>query len=206
MVYDSTRKGMTFYDGVRKRFSSCIGYMPYAFPIGGGPSQVTTTALAIAANGGTIAIPVALEGHMLLQQVDIWNTDAATARGPVEFAIYEDRLDNANALPLVSGAVGSLVTWTPTVASLRSIAVTTPPQYIPPGLYWLVIKNNHASNTLGLGVTAAGTMATNTSQTKTLTTAPFGATLDLVAATWTKVATVPGIRLNGRVFGQATAF
>lgn len=206
MGYDSTRKIMMFHDGVRKRSISDFGFMPYAYAIGGGPTQVTTTALAIAANGGAIAIPVVLEAHMLLDGVSLWNTDAATARGPVEFALYEDRLDNANALSLVTGAVGSLATWTPTVASLRTIAATSPPVYLPPGTYWLLLKNNHASNTLGLGVTAAGTMATNTAQTKTLTTTAFGSTLDLVAATWTKIATVPGVRLNGRAFGQASAF
>lgn len=205
-AYDSTRKGMQYHEGVRKRFASCMGYMPYAYPIGGGPTQVTTTALAIAANGGNIAIAVVLEGHMLLESVSIWNTDAATARGPVEFALFEDRLDNANALPIVTGAVGSLATWTPSAASLRTISVTSPPIYLPPGIYWLLLKNNHASNTLGLGVTAAGTMAANTAQTKTLTTAAYGSTLDLVAATWTKIATVPGVRLNGRVLGQSAAF
>lgn len=204
--YDATRKAMQYHDGVRKRLASCMGYMPYAYPVGGSPTQTATTAVAIAANGGTIAMPVVLEGHMLLDGVTFRNTDAATARGPAEFALYEDRLDNANALPLVTGAVGSLTTWTPSAASNRTISVTTPPVYLPPGSYWLVLKNNHASNTMGLGVTAAGTMATNTAQTKTLTTAAFGSTLDLVAATWTKIATVPGVRLNGRVFGQTTAF
>lgn len=204
--YDSTRKGIQYHDGVRKRLASTMGYMPYAYPVGGGPTQTATTALAIAANGGNIAIPVVLEGHMLLDGVTFRNTDTATARGPAEFALYEDRLDNANALSLVTGAVGSLATWTPTVASNRTIAVTSPPIYLPSGSYWLLLKNNHASNTMGLGVTAAGTLATNTAQTKTLTTAAYGSTLDLVAATWTKIATVPGVRLNGRVFGQTTAF
>lgn len=204
--YDSTRKAMQYHDGVRKRIASTMGYMPYAYPVGGGPTQTATTALAIAANGGAIAIPVVLEGHMLLESVTFRNTDTATARGPAEFALYEDRLDNANALAIVTGAVGSLATWTPGAASNRTINVTSAPAYLPPGSYWLLLKNNHASNTMGLGVTAAGTMATSTAQTKTLTTSAFGSTLDLVAATWTKIATVPGVKLNGRVFGQTTAF
>lgn len=203
--YDSTRKGMMFHDGVRKRIYSVQGFMPYAYPVGGSPTQVTTTALALAANLGAVAIPVALEGHMLLESVSFWNTDAATARGAVEYALFEDRLDNSNTLNLVDN--GLLASFTPTVASLRTIASTNTVIYVPPGLYWLVLKNNHASNTLGLGVTAAGTMASNTAQTKTLTgVTSFSSTLDFVAATWTKIATVPGIRLNGRSFGQSAAF
>lgn len=204
--YDSTRKLLAFHDSVRERQWSSQGYRPYAYPIGGAPNLVTTTAQAIAANGGTVAIPIIVEGHMLLEAVSFWNTDAATARGPVEFAIYEGRLGNANSLDLITGAVGSLTTWTPSVASLRTITVTSGPKYLGPGAYWLVIKNNHASNTLGLGSVAAGTMALNTVQTKTLTTAAFGATLDFVAATWTKGTWIAGVRLQGRVFGQATAF
>lgn len=203
--YDNTRKAMAFHDGVRKRMSSTMGFMPYAYPIGGSPTQVTTTALALAAAQGSVAMPVALEGHMLLESISFWSTDTATARGGVEYALFEDRLDNANALNLVDG--GTLASYTPTVASLRTIPSSSTVVYVPPGLYWLVLKNNHASNTLGVGVTAAGTMATNTAQTKTLTgVVSFGSTLDLVAATWTKIATVPGVRLNGRVFGQAAIF
>lgn len=195
---------MTYHDGVRKRIYSVQGFMPYAFPIGGGPTQVTTTALALAASQGSVAIPVALEGHMLIESVSFWNTDAATARGAIEYGLFEDRLDNSNSLDFVDG--GSLASWTPTVASLRTIPSASAGTYVPPGLYWLVLKNN-GSATLGIGVTPAGTMANNTAQTKTLTGVfSFGGTLDFVAATWTKIATVPGVRLNGRSFGQATAF
>lgn len=204
--YETTRKAMRYHDGVRERFSSEMGYMPFAYPVGGSPTLTTTTNLAIAANGGTIAMPVVLDGHMLLQSVSYWDTATATARGPVEFALFEDRLNNANALDVVSGAVGSLASYTPSAASLRTISVTSPPIYLAPGCYWLVIKNNHASNALQMGGAAAGTMAVNAAQTKTLTTAAFGATLDLVAATWTKINQVPGVRLNGRIAGQAVAF
>jgi hypothetical protein len=46
-------------------------------------------------------------------------------------------------------------------------------------------------------------MAGNVGQTKTLTTLAFAATLDLVAATWTKATWLPVIRLNGRAFTAA---
>ena len=88
---------------------------------------------------------------------------------------------------------------------MRTITVTGAPVYLAPGTYWLVIKNN-ATATLGLGSTAAGTMAQNTGQTKTLGTGALAVTLDFVLATWAKVTWIAGVRLNRCVFGQATQF
>lgn len=200
-AYQNTRKLMRFHDGLRERGLSTVGYMPYAYPIGGSSTQVTTTAQALATSGGSIAVPVALEGHMLLESVVFWNTDATLTRGPVEFGIHEDRLNNANALNLV--AAGTLATWT-SAAGLRTIPTTNAPIYLAPGVYWAVIKNNSTTQTLGLGSTPAGTMAQSVGQTKTLGTAALAATLDF--ATWVKATYLPGIRLNGRVFGQTVAF
>ncbi|HVP57598.1 MAG TPA: hypothetical protein VMU02_05835, partial [bacterium] len=79
------------------------------------------------------------------------------------------------------------------------------PTYLAPGTYWLVLRNTHASNTFGLGTAAAGTLASNTAQEKTLGSA-LGSTLDFVAASWTKKTFLAGVRLNGLVFGGASAF
>ena len=202
--YDTGIKRMEWHDGVRERGLSPVGFQPYAYPVGAGPNLVTTTAQALAAAGGSLAVPVVLEGHMLVNSVSFWNTDAATARGPVEVDLYEDRANNAAALNLV--ASGALAAFTPTAAALRTVPIAGAPVYLPPGLYWLVLKNNNAAATLGLGSAAGGTMAQTTGQTKALGAAALGATLDFVAATWAKVTYLPGVRLNGQVFGQAAAF
>lgn len=203
--YDSGIKRMEWHDGVRERALSAVGFLPAAYPMGGGPTLVTTTAQTLAASGGAIAVPVPLEGHMLLDSVTLWNTDAATARGPVEWGLYEDRVNNSNSLNLV--ASGSLAAWTPTAAALRVMPAAGAPVYLAPGLYWLVVKNNNAAGAvLGIGTAAAGTMAGSNGQTKVLGTAALGAALDFVAPTWTKVGYTAGFRLNGRVFGQAANF
>lgn len=183
------------------------GYVPYAYPIGGGP-DASLTGQNLAAAGGAIAVPVVVPGDIWLMSVSFWNTDAATARGPVEFAIYKDLTDETNTLALAPFMVGNLATWTPTVASLRTISVTGGAgSGLPAGAYWLVLKNNHASNTLAVGMVTQGTMGnTNQSQTKTFTTAAFGTSLDFVAATWTKQTYLPNIRMNGASFGQSTLF
>lgn len=204
--YDSTRKLAQHHDGVREKTTTEMGYMAYAYPIGGSSTLTTTTSVQLPQDGGAIAIPVVLEGHMLLEGITIWSVDTAQVRGPIEFALYEGRLNASNVLDVVAGTAGSIATFTPSAASARTGTLTSAPQYVPPGVYWLAIKNNNTARQAQLGGAAAGTMSSNAAQTKTFTVTAFGSTLDLVAATWTKIPNVMGVRLNGRVFGQTTAF
>ena len=205
--WQSTRKLQLIYDTQRERAVSEIGWMPYAYPVGVGPTNLTATSLSLPAAGGCVACPVVMESGMLLQSVKVRNLDTATAR-TWNWYLYEQYLNNGNAgensLTRVAYG-GSAETWTPSAASNRSIDANSAPVYLPPGIYWLVIQNLHATSTFSLGTTAAGTMALNAAQTKTIAGA-LGSTLDLVAATWTKTAGVPGARLNGRVFGQTAEF
>lgn len=205
--YNSDREVYKSYDGQRYRNTSETGWLPYAYPLHFDPGAAFTTALSLPANGGSIAIPVYLPSHMLLQSVTIRNTDTATAR-TVNFALYEQRLNNGNGSEntLDRVAVGNALSYTPGAASTRTITCSTAPQYLGPGAYWLVIQNQHATSTFGLGSTASSAaFAPNTAQTKT-TTNPNGTTLDFVAATWTKTTAIYAVRLDGRVFGQTTAF
>lgn len=142
---------------------------------------------------------------MLLESVTFRELSTAQQRGPVSFYVYEDRLDNSGTLNLVPGATGTLAQFTPGSASNRTINVTSPPVYLPPGVYWVLLRNENTARAANAGGIAAGTMAQNVMQTQTFAGAP-GATLDFVTG-WTKAATPwTGLRLNGRVFGQATAF
>ena len=181
------------------------GWMPYAYPDGYEISG-TIAALALTANGGSIAIPIRLIAPMSLKSVSVWNTDSDTAR-TWGWDIYRDNVNDelsaSNSLTRYA-ASDSDETFTPTVASTRTIAVATAVR-LSPGLYWLVIQNTHATSTFGLGNVATNGFSTNTAQTKT-TTNPNGATLDFVAATWTKKNDVYCVRLNGEVFGQTTIF
>lgn len=203
--YDSTRNILQHHDGVREKSISEIGYKAYAYPIGGGPTQTPSDNLSMSTNGVAFATPVVLESHMLLESVSYWDLSSANARGPMEFGIYEERLNTSGTLDLLSGAVGTIAAYTPSAASLRTMTVTTPPVYLSPGCYWLVLKNNHASNGWALGASLPGTMSQNSGQTKALTTAALPSTLDFVTS-WTKSTRIPGVRLNGRVFGQTSAF
>lgn len=204
--YDSTRRAMQYHDGVRKKLASPTGFMPFAYPIGGGPTQTTTTARNHGAAGGAAQVPFVLEGHMLVQSVAFWNTDTTLARA-ADCAIYEDRLDNSNTLDLVPNSTGTNLTWTAGSAALRTITLASAPLYLPPGQYWVIVRNTHATNQLGIGQSSAGTLSANVYQASNLGTSAHTSTLDFVSTGGpAKVTTVPGIRLNGRVFGQATAY
>lgn len=204
--YDTTRKAMQYHDGVRKRLASPMGFMPFAYPIGGSPTQSTTTARNHGAAGGAAQVPFVLEGHMLVQSVSFWNTDTTLARA-ADCAIYEDRLDNSNTIDLVPNSTGTNLTWTAASAALRTITLATTPLYLPPGEYWVIVRNTHATNQLGIGQSSAGTLAANAYQASNLGTSAYTSTLDFVSTgAPAKVTTIPGIRLNGRVFGQATAY
>jgi hypothetical protein len=185
-----------------------VGWQAYAFPHGFSPFVGLANSAALAANGGTVVVPLVVTGPLLLESVSFWNLDTSTARGPVELAIFQEAVQVAGTLDVVSGAVGTLGSYTPSAAALRTIALTSPPVTLLPGVYWVALKNNHASNTLAIGWSsgAANSLAGNMAQTKTLSTSAFGSTLDLVAATWTKQTAMPGVRLNGRVLGQSGAF
>jgi len=195
------------YNNGQRDLADSVGWAPFAWPFGFQRTGTYTTAQSLVANGGSVALPVQVPTHMLLQSVTLRNTDTATAR-TAEWRLYKQQLNNGNAgentLGEVAGANG---TWsfTPSVASNQTSTPAAPPIYLAPGVYWLVIRNTNASQTLGLGTQSAGTMALNTGQTKTLGSA-LGATLDFVAATWTKVSYTVGVQLNGRVFGQTAAF
>ena len=206
--YDTTEKLTQIYDSQRQRAESLVGWLPFAFPVGGGPTDAVTTTQTLAANGGSVAVPIDVGAHMLLQSMTIRTTDTSLQH-TAEWRLYKQRLNNGNAgentLNEVPNANGTL-DYTPAAAANQTSTPATVPIYLAPGLYWLVFRNTSPSNrTLAIGSAAAGTMALNIAQTKTLGSA-LASTLDFVAATWTKATFLTGVRLNGRVFGQTASF
>lgn len=210
-AYASDTDLLNIYDAQRFRAVQSMGWQPRAWPLHVQWSGAATS-VALAANGGSIAIPILVVGHMLLQSVTLRSADTATAR-TWGWDLYVQYLNNGNAgentLARIA-ACASNETFTPSAASNRTVDAGSAPIYLPPGIYWLVAQNRHATNTFAVQL-ATGVMAGDFDaagfQTKT-TTNPNGATLDFVAATWTKETggNSPYAKLNGRVFGQTAAF
>lgn len=207
--WDSTRKLIVLYDGQRERGITPVGWLPYIYPATlSMTGAITSTNLA--ANGGSIAIPLYLVAPMLLESVSARNQDTATAR-TWGWDLYEQYLNNGNGaentLTRIAASNGN-ETFTPSAASNRTLAASGAPIFLPPGVYWLVVQNRHATSTFAIGWVAPTTginLNKNIVQTKT-TTNPNGATLDFVAATWATSGNTPIVRLNGRVFGDTTDF
>jgi hypothetical protein len=202
--WDATGHDLEVYDSQRNRDIGVRGWAPSAFPLGFAQNGTYTTSLALAANGGSVAVPFMVEADMLVQSVSFYN---GTGAGTMEFGLYEQYLNNGNAgensLALVTGI--AVASRTNTASAVQTVNITTPGTYLPAGVYWGVFRNTHASTVFAMGSLAAGTMALANCQTKTLGTA-LGSTLDFVAATWTKVNSTAGARLNGLVFGATAAF
>lgn len=206
--WESTQELIRVYDGQRERAVSAVGWVPYVYMPNFVSTAALTTAASLTANGGSLAIPMYVVGHMLVQRALIRNTDTTLTRA-WRWDLYVQRLNNGNGaentLTRVVDSNGS-DSFTAAAASTRGLDATTPGTYIAPGVYWLVVQNTNASNTFGVGSTAVSSaLSNNAAQTKT-TTNPNGSTLDFVAATWTKQTALYAVRLDGRVFGQTTQF
>lgn len=207
--WDSTLRELRYHNSQRE-LSATAGWAPYAYPLHTSLADAGAGNVNLAANGGSVAVPVDVRGHMLLQAVTVRNGDTTTQRD-LEWRLYKQRLNNGNSgentLDEVPGANGTL-SFTPAASpSNRTSTPSSPPIYLAPGVYWLVLRNTSASQTFATVVPTVSALSSsaNLSQTKTLGSA-LGASLDFVAATWTKRSDYPLCRLDGRVFGQTAAF
>jgi hypothetical protein len=120
-----------------------------------------------------------------------------------EWRLYEGTNDDT--LAAVTGADGS-DTFSVAGNTFETIDASGAPVIIQSGMYWLVLRNQRTVDAFiyGAQVTVLTGIPT-ISQSKTLGSA-LPSSLDMVTG-WTKqVQTIPWYRLNGRVFGQSTAF
>jgi hypothetical protein len=180
------------------------GFQPFAAPIGYSPTNNYSGIIGLPAVSGTILIPITLSGPMLLQSVQVLNNDTATQR-TWRWDLYQDIYDNANAIQRVA-TCSAAETFTPGAASVRTLAASGAPVKLLPGSYYLAIQNTHATSTFSLGAQAIGGNF-NPTLAKTKTTGGVnGATLDIIAATWTANTTVQAVNLRGRAAGDTVAW
>lgn len=182
--------------------TTLVGPTPRALPLDFDNSAAYNTAVALAANGGSMAVAIHVPAEIRLQSVQVRNTDGSGAR-QWGWDLYVQN-GETNTLDRVAASNGD-ESFTASSVSVRTLAAASAPVVLDPGIYWLVLQSTHATNTFGVGTTAAAALYGGATQTKT-TTNPNGATLDFTAATWTKTTATPAAILLGRVFGESTAF
>jgi hypothetical protein len=206
--YDTDDDYVKVYDGQRDRVISSVGWAVAAYPTPWDPGAALTNALTLAANGGSLAIPMLVPSDMLLYDVVIRNTDTGTQR-TWRWDLYVNKLNNGNGSENTADRVATCSaaeTFTPSGSASFRFLTASAVTYLARGSYWLVVQCTHATNNFGFGTTTA--VSTNlaagivSGQTKT-TSNPNGATLDLVAATWTKQTATMGAALRGNVLGMA---
>lgn len=185
------------------------GWAPKAYALNHIPNGDYTTAITLPANGGSILVPIHVLAPMKLTTFSFYGTDTTGPRD-WECALYYDSNGSASAT-MIQGLESNNFTNTTTVsaAGVRNASYATgTPIWLPPGILWAVIRNIHATNTMGIGsIAAAGSFSVyNSHAVKTLGTALGAAqTLDLVTS-WTKATGIPGVMLQGRSLNQTTTF
>lgn len=177
------------------------GRLPWAYTYGLPVTASLASQIILAANGGSAMIPIVLEAELRLDSLVIRNNDTSGSR-PWEWRLYADDGSGSATLSEVAGANGS-ETFTASIASSRTSQVGSPPVTVPAGMYWLVVRNTHATNTWIIGGATAGTLSGNFSRTKTLGSA-LGSTLDLSTG-WSASTVVVGARLTARILGEASS-
>lgn len=195
--------------------SSFMGWLPYAYPIpyvtNPNFEGVDGISHTLAANGDSFALPVFLSANLLLHDV-MFRTATLSTAYEWGWDLYKqdtnDGLTAENTLRRVLQSNGNSTGTTPGAASNLTHTPAGGATPLEPGLYWLVIQNRHATNTLTMrAIQNLSTLDNGLALWKRKpTTNPNGATLDFVAATWNSVVSYPAVKLRGRVFGQATVY
>lgn len=193
----------------RDVLTAARGWMPYAYGVNhviNANYDAATISLGsgLGTNLPAMAIPFALPANLLLDGVavrlqldysfswDIYTQDVNDGN-TAENTLRKIATSNGNA----SAAIGGNATV--------SLAPEGGTCVLVPGMYWVVIENRHATLALNVRALATNTFTPNIYQTKALTLVTPSA-LDFVTG-WTKQnSSIPGVRLNGRIFGQTAAY
>lgn len=165
-------------------------------------TNITTLAAVSGGAGGAIASPIWVPTYAKLDTLTIRNNDSSATR-EAEFRLYLDSGNDNNTLSEVPNSNGTF-SFTGTGSANKSAAFASAPVTVGPGLYWLVIRNTSATQTFLLQAQSTGTMIVDGYQLKSIPA--LGATLDFVAATWTKSNNILAAVISCRVFGQTTAY
>lgn len=193
LQWDTTLDYLTVHDGSGVKPVTPAGWMgriawPDSVP---GNSVFSTTSHSLAASGGSIACPIPVPAPGRLRA--IWFRHNTGASRLISAALYAQVGNSATAQRVAN--------WTQFTAGAGSViqqAVDSAPVVLPPGVYWLVIRNDDSSTaSIGLG---GGTWNISQQRGKTVGAA-LGSTLDLSTG-WTSAAGQVGMALQFETLGE----
>jgi hypothetical protein len=148
---------LEYYDSQRQRSASSEGWSPYAFATGYTPNMVpTATMVTLAANGGSIAIPVQVVGHMYSPSVSFYIGASTSPTYELQIYVQALNLGNSGENTLRAISLGGRASAAGSASAINTAALSANCTMFA-GLYWVVIRNTSASNTLIIGGTAVST-------------------------------------------------
>lgn len=182
-----------------------MGWLPFIYPIDYvSAGNYTLATDAINGSGGAVAIPFMIPAHMLVQDVNVYGTSGLGGMN-LQWGLYKQDVNDGNTAEKTLRLVANGAASSGAVTTARWTLIATPaPQYIPPGFYWLVIRNNGGSS-FSIGKIAASALEQNMSMNHATAVSGITQTLDMVTG-WTAGSSHLGASIRGRVFGQTTVF
>ncbi len=175
-------------------------YALYAYTQGISPDATFSTSLALGVND-IVCVPIQVPAS-IYQPVSITlrNLDTSLARSCewelMHFVGGATASPNPATISAVSPNAYGTLSFTPTVASNRT-STAAGVFHLTPGVYYLLIKNTHASNAFTLGCATVGTLGGNLcSYTTSATNLQSG---DWSMATFLPLTVLPVIRINSDI-------
>jgi hypothetical protein len=201
----ATITAANIFDRRRTIHSLASGWQSFALPLHVGYGLSYGSSVSLTTANASRAIPVFLAGNMLINEIQVQHMTTAITYD-VSWGLYvqdtNDGLTAENTLRLVAKGNGAGATAGTQVVTL---AATPAPQFLAPGIYWLVLRwNSGTASGLALASANAQTIEGNASLNFPSTIAgDTPQTLDMVT-TWTASISIFAARLRGRVFGMTT--
>lgn len=184
-----------------------FGWLPFVYPPAYSHGNAFGSSIGLNANVGAI-MPFMLSGNLLLQSVSFRASAGIGLAGALGWDLYfedtNDGLTAENTLRRVAQSNGTTAIATGGVSNNFTINALNPTP-IPPGVYWLIAQNRGGPDAIAILAQAAGVFNQNLLRTKTFSASGPGQTAEVVTSIAANT-TSPAVRLNGRVFGEATAF
>ena len=127
------------------------GRLPFvgALDLHGSTNQIGNTNIAAesAGSGGCMLVPIVLGASIEVVNYVWWNGSAASAR-TAEFRLYKDT--GSTTLEYVTGSAAN-TSFTPSSAGVRRVGLDGGNLVVPPGMYWIAIRNTSTSISFQLG-------------------------------------------------------
>lgn len=205
---DNGARGFGTYVGEYSVRGSLVtnGWAARAFPQGIGPSTVSTSSTTLTNQNDAMIVPISVDSFMRVRSVTLRQGIADGTQRSFKWYLAVQTDFNSATLRLIGN--GNSGNYTAGAVSNETVATSAAIGHIeiPPGTYWLVIQNTHATRSHVTRVLGGGDWTPNTGATSTTVGSLSSASTFSASTFTTKITGIPMVRLNGDVLGEGAAF